>query len=149
MKDKILNLVDNLKKYSEFSDCIFTLTINFDNKITEWNRVKFDIDKIVEEINKVEKIESFNLTLKTIHNIDKLINSENWRGYWFSNSIIFHGDSDIEMQFQFSSNRLSCIQLEDSIKYNGNKSIKKILNFSKIYQDSSSLIYKTHKKLND
>lgn len=149
MKDKILNLVDNLKKYSVFSDCIFAITINFDSKINEWNRVKFDTDKIIEELNKVDKIESFNLTLKTNHKIDKLINSENWRGYWFSNSIIFHGDSDIQMQFQFSSNRLSCNQLEDSIKYNGDISIKKILNLSKIYQDSSSLIYKTHKKLND
>ena len=149
MKDKIINLVNNLKKYSDFKDYIFTLTINFDNKINEWDKVKFDIDKIIEEINKVDSIKSFNLTLRTEHKLNKLLKEVVWKGYWFSQSIIFHGDSDIEVQFSFLSNKLSCQQLDDSVTYGGDKSIEKILNLSKVWRDSSKLIYKTHKNLND
>jgi len=149
MKDKIINLVNSLKKYSDFNECIFTLTINLDNKINEWSKVKFDIDKIIEEINKVDSIKSFNLTLRTEHKLDKLLSEMDWKGYWFSQSIIFHGDSDIEIQFRFLSNKLSCQQLDNSVIYDGDNSIEKILNLSKVWRDSSKLIYKTHKNLND
>lgn len=141
MKSKLKELILKLSEYEELKNLTFSLTINLKDIIREYKSKDLFIDNIsrlLEEVEKVDKIKSFNLTLydreEEIVNYDDL-DIDRYDNYWYESKLIFYGQKKVKSQFYFLSSGLSINNLRKD-----NKTIEELIEINEFYKKTSKKI---------
>jgi hypothetical protein len=108
MKNNILKIIEELSKKEHFNGHKFSMSINFDKIIPDYNSPSFDQDSInlaIEKINEIDNIKNFNVTIK----ISKDTLADNFDGIypdgWKTVQFIFYSGSDEEENNDFDTSK--------------------------------------------
>lgn len=128
MKLKIRDLIEYLY-LNGFKGRGVSLTIDYEKILNEFEYLEFNLERkdyIIEILESYDKINSFNLTLSEKYNVDKLLNDfedededgdNNILYYWYQSDIVFHGESDIEIYYDFRG-KSNGFRLDKEIHFN-------------------------------
>lgn len=141
MKDKLIQLIKQLSNRRELDKLRFSLTINFEELISEHRSKDLFYDngeKIIDLINSKD-VKNFNFTLyeSDKHKDNYEDDFDRYDLYWFESRLVFHGEKKIKTNFNFLSKGLSITQLEKE-----NKTIEELIEINKFYKSTSEELYK-------